>query len=300
MSIFNFGRKLGMALALFHGGCALACGAPDEYLDAAGIEDEGDAGEQLGSVALPITGKPTTTYQFGVQTGSTKRRCNKTSSGQVCEVPNTVNLKTCTSARSIEGTPLSSSAQIRAEGMRNTLHSVSAFAFNFPFSDTGTLDGRCQLGTTGGGAGSDANIVFVQGAVGSSGTGSNDIKDYVSIEFITGNGTSNLSEQPGVVGSYKSHQFCRVKLDETDIFAKGANSADDNRLLDHASAVGLLGCAGFGIDPNEGDQSCRFTRFAVNPPLLVNCLSAGETCQANGFTLSTPAQYANGTACSSD
>lgn len=275
----------------------LACGAPDEYLDAAGMDDE----EDLAQLEQPITGKTTTTYQFGVQTGSTHRRCNKTSSGQVCEVPNTVNLKTCVNARSVEGTTLSGTAQIRAEAMRAELHGIPSFAFNWPFADTGTLDGQCQLGSLAGpGVGQDANIVFVQGAVGTSGTGSNDIKDYVGVEFITGNGNGSLVEQAGVVGSYKSHQFCRIKLDETDIFAKGANAGEDQNLLDHASIAGLLMCAGFGLDPLASATGCRYTRTGVTPSIDVGCFSAGEVCQANGFTLSTPTQYANGTACASD
>src|SRR5690606_9700092 len=133
------------------------------------------------------------------RTASSREKCNRTSSGQVCSVPTSVNLKVCANPRYGTGV---SNPTISA-GMTDAiaaLHNIPGWAFNFPAAGLGYIDQRCELGDGKDPAdpGQSANIIITQGPVGSSGTGSNDIKDYVSVEFIKGNGSDNLSEGSGV------------------------------------------------------------------------------------------------------
>ncbi len=288
-------------LALLSFGFVFACGSVDngDLFE----EYEGDAGE-LGTVEQAITGKVTPSFQFGTQTGSDRRKANRTTSGQVVTVPNTVTFKVC-AGNVFASNNLGTFAAGRAHAMRQELDGLSSFAFNYPVAENNVIDGTCffcfENGTCDPALGLSANIVIVKGAVGTSGTASNDIKNYASVDFFRGNGTANLAEQSGVVGQYSSHQMCRITIDEVDLLAKGTSQAQDQNLIDHAVANSLFVCSGIGRHPTATGTSQLYSRAIMNAAIDVATVSSGETCQVNGYTLTTPAQYANNaTACAND
>lgn len=290
-----FGLSLFLALA--------ACGGenPDLFDDG---EAEADGGE-LGELEQGITGKVTPTFQFGTRTSTNRQKCTRTSTGQACKVPTTVNLKVCSGNVAFISNNLSSFAAGRAAAMRSDLHGISGFAFNWPAASNNVVDGKCGFcfadGTCDPLAGQDANITIVKGPVGTSGTASNDIQNYAKVEFFKGNGNDNLTEASGVAGNYSSYQMCGITIDETDLLAKGTNAAQDQNLIDHAIVNSLLACAGFGRHPTATGTSSLYTRSVLNANIDVGAISNGEFCQANGYTLSSLNDYANnGTACTAD
>ncbi len=291
-------RKFGfsVALASFLFGCSGVDNGDLFPDDEAGAPDGGD---ELGSVEQAIQGKTTTTYQFGTQTGSSRQRCNKTSSGQVCEVPNTLTLKVCTTPR--VGSALGGTAQTAGNEAVNELNGIANFAFNFPGASLGVLDGLCDLtdNQPENGGGTDANIMVSKGSTGT-GTASNQVKDYVNVSYILGNATSNLAEAAGVVGQYKSHQMCSIVVDVDRLQAKGTDATQDHNLVFHAVASALLNCAGMGFDPLASATGGRYLRPNLNGAIDVAQLSTGEFCQANAYLTAPAGTYANGTACSAD
>lgn len=279
-------------------GLVFACGGVDngELFD-----DSPDGGEEIGSVEQAITGKVTPSFQFGASTATNRRKCNKTTAGQVCEVPNTVNLLVCTTPR--VGSALGGTAQTAGNDAVNELHGISGFALNFPGASLGVLDGLCDFTDNQPevGGGTDANIVISKGAVGSSGTASNDIADYASVTFFQGTGSANLVEGAGVVGSYKSHQMCSIVIDVVDLQNKGTSATQDYNLVFHAVANSLLVCGGVARHPTATGTSSLYSRAVMNGAIDVAGISAGEFCQVNGLTLSAPTQYNNNaTTCPSD
>jgi hypothetical protein len=267
-----------LALAL-----TVACGGVDN----GELFDEADAGDELGSVEQAISAKPTPSFQFGSLTATNRRKPNRTSSGQVVTVPTTVNLKVCTNPRS--GAQLSTASKLRAEAMRSELHDGHpTWSFNFPQSQVGVIDGACEFddGVPGDSGGFDANILVNKGSVGASGTSSNNIEDYASVQFIRGNGSDNLSEGAGVAGNYKSHQFCAITIDETDLLAKGTNAAQDQNLIDHAIINSYLVCAGTGRHPTATSTSQLYSRRFMNASIDVGTMSDGEFCMSQSYALS--------------
>lgn len=250
-----------------------ACAGTD-----AGTEPEnGDEiyGSIVGELKQEFRGKETATTQFGTQTGTQRNRCDKTSSGQVCAIPPKKTLNYC--IENIQGSnwPGSTLNQVSTRieafdaGSDFTLNPHSAFG-NFCSSLTNPV----------------MDIIVYSRPVGSSGTGSSNVKDYGTSVFGT---LSSLTEGSGVVGSYVSWQWCEMGIDVTDILNKGANSSEDANGIDHAASKSLTECLGLG-GRSVGTIN-RATRTTFSPGSIATALSSAESCQLLNFTLSDPGQF---------
>jgi hypothetical protein len=142
---------------------------------------------------------------------------------------------------------------------------------------------------------SSYDIIVVQSSVGSSGTGSNDVKDYGIPFWTTAGGTAgglvNLTESGGVAGSYQKWTVCQARVDMVDVLAKGTSSSADQRGMDHAGTHAIAGCLGLGGVPVASDN--RATRILFDPTTTATGLAAGESCMLQSFATSSPSNWGN-------
>ncbi len=259
--------------------------------------DEGfDSELEVGQLEQAITGATNPSFQYGTQTGSDRNRCNKTSSGQVCMVPSKRVNSVCIHTANFLSPPsppptftASESATIRAF-ITNVYEPRGTWQFNI--DDTlgdGTFLADCFARST------PADISITIGAVGSSGSGSNNVKDYSSTTF---NGAVSLTEGAGVVGSYQRWTTCNIKVDRVDAYAKGTSSTQDQNALGHAAAHGFAGCLGLGTA--SGIQSDRAARSLFQPSTVAVGVTSGEGCALDNFSSVLQSQYNNGTVCAND
>jgi hypothetical protein len=251
--------------ALLAFGFVLACGGyeGDELFD-----EPGDAGSDLGQVEQGYSAPVTPSFQLGTQTASSKRRCNKTSSGQVCSVLDHKNPKICTmgSTASVPAQAFSSGDTTRVQ---NEVSGLDSLLSTWAFTQTTDVGFGCASGTT---------VVIFKGAVGSSGAGSNNINDYMQ---LTLSGSVGLTEGAGVVGSYVKHAGCNIKVDVTDINAKEpSDTTRRNRLFAHAVRKGLAGCLGAG--GRTDGSAFTATRETISPSNDYG-YSTGEICAINAY-----------------
>lgn len=251
---------------------ALGCGAAVDDLEELELEQTEQA----------FVGKVTPSFQFGTNTSAQRLRCNRTTSGQVCVVPKAKSLSYCIDRHfSNPQDPIFSESE--ATRIRNLVQGLGASGWSFseisPFN--------CTDGTMG-----IPDIVFFVGSVGSSGTGSNDVKDYATNIWSCASGSpgclNNLTEGTGVTGQYQSWTHCKVVVDRTDIYAKGTTATQDNQGFDHASKHGFLGCLGIGGRSISGGFASR-TLF--QPSSSATSVTTGENCSLVGFTTASAGQY---------
>lgn len=239
--------------------CIIGCGAPE------GDDDQ----EQIGELEQGFTARVSTNFQYGTQTGTQHRRCNRTTSGQVCRIPDTKSQVWCEN-----GSPLGYSADITA--VINGFDDMSTWSF--PFASIPAL-GTCAD------AFKNLSIKVQTDGCGANGTASNNITDYVCITEGT---ATNLTEGPGVVGSYQSRNFCEVKIDWTQLTNKGLNNTEDHNYFKHAVAHGIAQCIGLGGKTNNNAQA---TSENMRADVANTSLSTGETCMAQNFTTASPGQF---------
>jgi hypothetical protein len=254
---------------------ASACGATDQ---------DWETTDELGELEQEFRGKETPNFQYGTRTGITKQRCDKTTAGQVCAIPPSKTLTYCINLGPITGgsaaTAFTGSEHARIAAIIEGFDGGSDFALNILGVD------ECMFAT---------DMSISKAAVGTSGTASNEIKDYAT---TTMTGMTGLTEGAGVVGSYQTWTQCNWNIDMVDILAKGTSSTQDNNGLDHAAKNSLLGCLGVGRrSTNPGGLG---SRNLVNMAIAQTGVSAGEACSLTGFTLSDPGQYNLNPDCPSD
>lgn len=257
--------------------CVLAATACGGYSDDG--SDDSELGE-LGQDEQAFQASLSTNFQFGTQTGTTHQRCNRTSSGQVCSVITTKNPVICTDVNSnlpnFEATKINANI-VALDTALNT--------WTFTGGGQDPITGLCNVGF---------NVYIKAGAVGSSGTASNDIKDYANANIQTG---LSLTEGPGVVGQYVTTPGCTITLDLVDLKAKSQGGIDPfySRLLKHATLHSLLACMGLGgrtITPLGSNQSP--TRNGVTTSNDVLTLTNGEVCEMNSFSTTLfPGEFRN-------
>lgn len=269
------------SFGLLFGLLAFGCSAVDE-------EYEFEAEAEFGEVSQAYNAPVTVNSQFGTQTGSARNRCDRTSSGQVCSVPHYNNVVIC-----YDDTPgaLSASTKSRINVLITALDGLLT---------TRTVGGA-PLDIFGQPDCTQANTWIVKANVGSSGTASNDIGDYSRPDF---NFTSGLTENglPGeaaVVGQYQKHQQCVIRVDETDILAKGTNATQDQRMLDHAFVNAFAGCIGKGRVSGVSAFN-RATSRDVSLTHNNDTFTNGELCQMNAWNSVNNGNFANAGNCGND
>lgn len=262
---------------------AFACGDVPE--DGLGFEDVEE--EEFGQIEQGFTGKVTPSFQHGTQTGGGRNQCDRTSAGQVCSVPAKKNWTYCIAMNLPGSVPNGRTAATRSR-ISAMFASIDSAYSGWGFTEV--LDFLNGCPTSGS---NPADIVVHKNPVGSSGTGSSDVKDYATISFGT---TASLTEGTGVVGSYQSHGFCSITLDDVDILAKGSNATQDNNGIDHAAAHELLACMGIGARAVSGN---RASRQQFDPSTVATARNSGEDCMISNYLATANGQYNNDTfACS--
>lgn len=254
-------------IALLVTAMLFACGGePDDMF----VDDE------FGTLAQGMSGANTPTATYGTQTGTARQRCSQTATGQVCSVPASKTMTYCVE-RFPNSNGFTNPEIIDANSFIEFLDGIQGWTFNpTPLNPQGSC---AQPG------GQFADIYLQSGPVGSSGTASNNIKDYSTVSFI---GTiTNLTEGASVVGQRQSHTKCTITIDRTDILAKGGSSASN--VMSHAVAHAVLGCLGIG---GRGDDSRPLaSKATVTTGLVNNTLTAAEVCQLQNYVSSGSPNY---------
>lgn len=250
-----------------------ACGASTDNPP----ENEMADGGQLGSAEQAMSAKTTPSFQYGARDTSSFLQCDKTSSGQVCHIPSTKNILYCASAPS----PFASDLV----GPFNLLDARTGWTFTVGSS----IFKACNLENS-----PNIDVQVQSDGCGANGTASNVVSDYVC---ITRSGSTGLSEGGTVVGNYIKDSSCVVKIDVTQIQAKGTSDANDRRLFRHALAHGVFACAGIGARTGVTGRGDATT---MNQTIEQNTLSSGQTCMLDSYNTSTPGSFDNVGTCGSD
>jgi hypothetical protein len=284
------------AIALFS---AVACGPDsdaspefDRYSDAE-LQTEGDAFDDealaLGTLEQGYNAPVTLNTQFGTQTGSSRQKCNRTSSGQVCSFLRTRQPNICLETFGPNGFSAQDAVYAQTGAIRVD-SGLSGYAFQWlPAIDTF----GCVWG--------NEHIIIKAASVGQSGTGNSNAHNYSTSAFSDIN---QLTENPlpgeaPVVGSYQSHGECVAYVDVFDLKAKGTTAAEDQRLIENAAAWAVAGCLGVG-GSSQISSSTRITKSLLNGNLTNTVFSAGEQCQANAFANTSNGNWFNAGNCGND
>lgn len=247
---------------------SLACGAA--------TEQDLDFGQEGFAYNAPVTPG----YQFGTQTGTSRQRCNRTSTGQVCSIPDSRTLSYCVDF------PLNDYITDYIHAEMATV--ASQIGWSFPQNIVG---GSCDI--------ANAKLQFTLSATGGSLT--SDVKDYVNVLF---KGVTQLTENelPGeatVIGNIQKHSQCEIRIDQDDILAKGTSNVQDQNGSRHAVKNGLLKCLGIG-SYGTGAGGGRATRNLFDPGVGTVFMTGGEACVLAAYNPVNNGNFANAGTCSSD
>lgn len=257
-----------------------ACGGaePGDFFE----DESADGGDELGSIEQGYAAPVTPSFQFGTQTATTRMRCNKTSSGQVCNVIDHKNIYFCSDSPAfsggLAGLPAYTAFSTAASQLQSTLSTwVIAQGEYELFQD------KCMSTV--------AHPIALQvfgGAVGSSGPVSNDTKDYVSWSYgpVTG-----LTEGAGVVGQYQKFFGCNITLDTVDVDAKYSGTARA-KLYNQLAKQAIVGCFGAGRRDFGFNVS-----FATSKRIFSGTsdftLTPGEQCAINNYDTTNNGFFSN-------
>lgn len=236
-----------------------ACGGYDsEHID-------------LGQYEQPYSARVTTNYQFGSQTATAHKQCDRVSSGQVCSVPAFKTIEVGGDASLTIGNLLEMSTVInRLDAATNfDVHAVSIG--NPPAPNT-------------------VRLILSVGAV--SGTLSSNIEGYSSVTFVSTTGLTEGVADADPVGQYQKHGACTGKLDTTDINNKGTNATEDINLFRHAVGHAIEACMGLGSRDDAGANAV-YSRRTVIPGTDLGGMTAGETCRANSYSTTNNGDFSN-------
>jgi hypothetical protein len=234
---------------------ALACGAASEPGDEA--LEEG----AIGTIEQPYIYLDSATKQWGSQTGANRLACNKTSSSQVCSFARHKCIELARNPASFTTTENSVLAGLRLE-LDNEYPN-----WTFTLVDSAAAP-----------AANCVRLLYQKGAV--SGTLSSNIDGYRSVTFVS---PVSLTEgqHPGLaapVGNYQRHGSCIATIDATDVNNKGANAAEDERLMDHAMGSSAIVCMGVGM---RDDAAGTLSQRPINVGVFLDGASNAEACRAD-------------------
>ncbi len=258
-------------LGIFAIACAGTDSATTEVADS-GVEQV-DASGQLGTAKQAYHSRVSGLYQHGTQTGSALRACDRSTTGQTCSVPKFKNFEICL------GNTFSATEKSRMLEMAQGIDSRSNFTFSYPSDcSAAPLAGKMRL-------------IIDPGVV--SGSLSSNIQGYATVQLGS---PSNLTE--GVagadpVGNFQTHGFCLAKIDLVDIYAKGANSTEDTRLLKHAGASVILKCQGNGSRQDVAAVPAYSRESIVLGSNLTVYMTDGEKCRADAYDTTANGDFSN-------
>lgn len=236
------------------------------------VDTETDPSE-LVQLGQPMSAPVTPTFQIGTRTSSSRMRCDRSTSGQVCQIPPTKSIAWC------GGAPLPYSADLQP--VVDIFDAVSGWTYTF--------------GNTSCSSFFNIKVQTQADGCGSNGTGSNNINDYVCTTF---NNTTSLTEGSGVVGQYQRSDNCTVKIDDQQITAKVSDADGRRRLFRHAWAHGLAECVGLG--GRNSVASNHATRVDINSSVERTSLTSGEVCTLQNYSTSSNTTFSNSGTCASD
>lgn len=214
-------------------------------------------------------------FQYGTKTGSTRQRCDRSSTSQVCSIPDSRTQSYCVDF------PLG--VDIENDIIADVAAIGSATGWTFTkVADCGS-----------------AKIQFSLSATGSSGTASNDVKDYATSVFsgITSLTENEVAGEATVFGNYQKHSSCNARIDKDDILAKGTSAAQDRNGWRHATMHAFLACLGIGGRTINANIASR-NSFSLNTTAFA--LSTGEDCVLSAYNPVNNGNFANAGTCASD
>ena len=265
---------------------AVACGDVDNGELFGEVQD---GGVDLGQTGMAYSGRVTPNFQMGTLTASSRGRANRTSSGQVAVIPPSKSLNFCVD-QSIDINP--PQHPIFTDAEKNQIASRMATLdarTGWTYTQTNPYDCAGLSGAN--------TIQFFIGSVGSSGTSSNNIRDYSTNTWrtVSGNpgGLVDLTEGTGVVGQYQKWTgLCSCTIDRVDIYAKGTSATQDANLFDHAVGHCAAACVGLGNRTDLG-SSGPFTRNTVNAAQTAASITQGEGCTLDNFVATNDGTYSH-------
>lgn len=273
-------KKFASILALAF---TFACGAPADYLDAAGIDDEGDAGGELGTAEQAYISLNGQAKQWGTKTGASNRSCDKTSTGQVCTFSK---FKTIDVARSPAQWTAEQNDQLSLMVFELNQEYGGANGWQFLFSDSAVNPPASAV------------RIIIQNNSGGGGNNGNDVLNYNSVQFVSPTQLTEGLNGGAVAGNYQTHGSCIAQVFTSRINTKTTNANQRLRLLDHAAGNTVVRCMGVGTDANAINS---YSQSPINLSSFLNGATTGEKCRAN-FSVNNTTDYSRVTqsACPSD
>lgn len=233
----------------------IACGAAeDEWLT-----------DELGEVGQAATAKGSDNLLYGTTTSGARLQCNRTSTGQVCTMPNTKNPTYC-----IEfGSGITNN---QASQIRGAFSAFDTALSSWTFTDAAPA-GVQNCGTL-----NPVPTVIVN-KLACSGTLSSNIEGYscANLTFV-----DSLSDV-GIPGSFQRHSNGVIHLDYVDILNKGANATEDDRLSFHAILHGISAWIGQGSRSDSLAAGFASERAVTPFRASRSALRTGEDCRAESY-----------------
>lgn len=210
------------------------------------------------------------TAQYGWQTGAGNKLCLSTAPGQVCVIPKTKTIRVQISSASGAGVATAADIQavrVKAGGGSGWFGSMVGAGLDVTAEPWSYAEGDGISSPT-------LTIVVDASAGGFCGSGDHSTNEITKYSCITFGGTTNLTEDAGVVGSYvKLNGTGVLHIDLGALRAKGATSTEDDNLLRHAVFSGMLRLAGGVGNNGTGNSRCSSS--------TINSLTKGSACLVN-------------------
>jgi hypothetical protein len=252
--------------------CALACGGVDN----GDLFDSPDGGSEIGQTDQPLLAPHRGgTASIGTRNTLQGEQCDTVTSGQVCLVPKTPNIRYFMTTPG--GSCAATSAQIQAvrSQVQNWFAALMGPGSGWTLSETGSVSDPLLT-----------HVISVAAGVSCPDfcppiSGSDHIAEYAC---YTGT-TTSFAEDPGVVGQFVKHVGVPVlHIEYQKILNRGATTTEDNNLTRWAVFNGLHRLHGIGSFPTSVTLNARCAA-AVLPgfnlasqcivPAPERCLMAG-------------------------
>ncbi len=278
--MIKFNSRLYFVLALIS---SVACSSPvDEAFDMAQALEDGAALDEDGEFAQleqPVVALNSTTRQWGTQTGSDRRSCDKTSGGQVCTL---AKFKKIELARTPGSWTSAQDSQLSTVAFKlNSAYAPSGWNFTFVNSSSTPA--------------ADAVRLLISKSTSGGGNNGNSIKNYRTIDFHSPVAMTE-GQQSGLgtpVGQYQHHGSCSTTVFQTRIETKTATANEELRMLDHAVGNAAVACMGVGT---RADAPSSYSQEPIFLTGFVSAARPGEVCRANIGDMSDLADFSVQTA----
>ncbi len=249
-----------------------------------GAQDDGFEEQDLGTIEQEYRAELSPSFQMGANTSTAHLRCNRSSAGQICSIPQFKIIEVFSPSGQF-----TAAQQTLIDGVTTAIDVTTNFDIHKTTVTTPPF-GKVRLS-------------LLNSAV--SGSLSSNIEGYSGVQYTS---PTNLTENqfkgfgaPNVVGSYQDHGACVVNIDVADILNKGANATEDDRLFKHAVGHAILVCAGLGSRSDAGANSV-YSRRSIQLAANLSATTLGERCVLDSYTLNNNTDFSlpNAIGCSSD